>query len=122
MALPTGEADLWLRKNIVQITDPETNAVGYEANEAYMRTNATEDEVAADFEGFYETAAAWQPPQPEKKPRTPEERIEALEKAIENMEQGGTPGAPGADLFEIKKDIATLKEELQAARIILGVE
>ena len=61
MLLPTSEADVWLRKNIGQSTDSETGQVVYEADEAYMRTTATETEVAADFEGFYESAAAWQP-------------------------------------------------------------
>ena len=83
MELPTGAADLWLRKNITEVTDPETGAVGYEADEAYMRTNATEAEVQADFEGFYTLASAWEPPVPPKPP-TPEERITALEE--ENAE------------------------------------
>ena len=86
MALPSGDADLWLRKNITQITDPETKEVLYEADEVYMRTAATEAEVEADFEGFYETAAAWQPPQPEK-PRTPEERITELEDEISELKK-----------------------------------
>ena len=61
MPLPTGEADVWLRKNITQSAGPETEQVMYEADEAYMRTAAAESEVDADFEGFYQTAMAWQP-------------------------------------------------------------
>lgn len=83
MLLPSGEADLWLRKDITEKTDSETGAVGYEADEAYMRTSATQEDVAADFETWFETAAAWRVPQP-KKPPTQEERIAALE--AENAE------------------------------------
>ena len=67
--------------------------VSYEADEAYMRTDATEAEIAADFEGWFETASAWEPPVPEKKPET-----------------------------EDTKQNAVLQEELQATKIILGVE
>ena len=39
MSLPSADtADLWMRKNITEVTDPETGAKSYEADEAYMRT------------------------------------------------------------------------------------
>lgn len=80
MPLPgTAGADLWMRKNITEVEDPETGAVSYEADEAYMRTSASRAEIEADFEVWYETASNWQPPQPTPKP-TPEERIAALER------------------------------------------
>ena len=67
MSLPSADtADLWMRKNIAEVTDPETGAKSYEADEAYMRTTATEAEITADFDAWYETASAWQPPVPEK--------------------------------------------------------
>lgn len=106
MVLPSGDADLWMRKNIAEIVDPETNEVSYEADEAYMITSATEAEITADFEGWYETAAAWQPPVPEKKPETEDERIAALENEVDTL----------------KAKNAVLEEELQATKIILGVE
>lgn len=109
MALPTGEADIWLRKNIEQITyHPETDEILYEADEAYMRTTVAEEDVEADFDSFYEAAAAWQPQQTRKKSRTPEERIEALEKAVKSMKQAET----SADLSAIMNDIAEIKREL----------
>lgn len=106
MVLPSGDADLWMRKNIAEVVDPETNEVSYEADEAYMRTNATEAEIAADFEGWFETASAWEPPVPEKKPETQNERIAALEGEVDSL----------------KAKNALLEEELQATKIILGVE
>jgi len=106
MPLPSGDADLWLRKNIAEITDPETNEVSYEADEAYMRTDATKAEIEADFEGWFETASEWQPTQPTPAPGTEDERITALEGEVETL----------------KVENAALKEELQATKIILGVD
>lgn len=106
MLLPSGDADLWMRKNITEIAETKETAAGYEADEAYMRTTATEAEIAADFEGWFETASNWQPPQPEKKPDTQEGRIAALEETVKDL----------------KEKNASLAEELEAAKIILGVE
>ncbi len=106
MPLPSGDADLWLRKNIAEITDPETNEVSYEADEAYMRTDAAKAEIEADFEGWFETAGEWQPTQPKPEPGTEDERIAALEGEVETL----------------KQENAALAEELQATKIILGVE
>ncbi len=96
MSLPSDDtADLWMRKNIAEVTDPETGAKSYEADEAYMRiTNGapSQAEIVADFDKWYDDAATWQPPMPERKPDTQEERI------------------------------AALTEELQALKIVLGVE
>lgn len=86
MPLPSGDADLWMRKNITEITDPETHEVSYEADEAYMRTDATKAEIEADFEGWFETASEWQPVQPKPKPST-EERIAALEKENKQLKE-----------------------------------
>lgn len=117
MSLPSADtADLWMRKNIAEVTDPETGAKSYEADEAYMRTTATEAEITADFDAWYETASAWQPPVPEKKPGTQEERIAALEDAVEKLKENG--GAGG----DTSAEIAAITEELQALKIVLGVE
>lgn len=126
MSLPSADtADLWMRKNIAEVTDPETGAKSYEADEAYMRTTATEAEITANFDAWYEKASAWQPPVPPKKP-TQEGRITALEAAVEKLKQGtGTP----ADVSKIEQAVAELKaenqtlaNELRAAKIVLGVE
>lgn len=117
MSLPSADtADLWMRKNITEVTDTETGAKSYEADEAYMLTSATKAEITADFDAWYETASAWQPPVPEKKPHTEAERIAALEAAVEQLkESGGTGGDNSAE-------IAAISEELQALKIVLGVE
>lgn len=118
MSLPSADtADLWMRKNIAEVTDPETGAKSFEADEVYMRTNATEAEIAAAFDAWYDTAAAWQPPTSEKKPDTQEARIAALEDAVEKLKEngGGTGGDNSAEL-------AAITEELQALKIVLGVE
>lgn len=103
MALPGKGADLWLRKNIAETTDGETGEVMYEADEAYMRTNATEAEIAADFEGWYETATNWQPSQPPKDP-TQDERLAALE----------------AENKELKEQLNTTMEAVDC--LVLGLE
>ena len=92
MSLPSGEADIWICKNISEITDPETGSIGYEADEAYIRTSATEEEISSDIDTWFKTASVWQPFMPKSNPDTSEVRIEAL------------------------------TEELKALKIILGVE
>ena len=87
MSLPSADtADLWMRKNIAEVTDPETGAKSYEADEAYMRTTATKAEIIADFDVWYETASAWQPLVPPKAP-TQEERIVALENENKQLKE-----------------------------------
>lgn len=71
-------ADIWMRKNIAAVEDTETGAVGYKADEAYMRIKASRAEIEADFEGWYARASEWQPSKPTPK-TTPEERIAVLE-------------------------------------------
>lgn len=55
MPLPDGLADVWLRQSIAAAED------GYTADEAYMRTDATAEAIAADFDQWFARAAAWQP-------------------------------------------------------------
>ena len=106
MPLPKiGKADVWLRKNITKITDPETNEVSYSADEAYMRANVSEDKILANFDGWFETASKWQTSS-DTNNDTADERIAAII----------------AELESIKTENAALAEELQAAKIILGVE
>ncbi|MBR5949115.1 MAG: hypothetical protein IKZ82_10815 [Clostridia bacterium] len=82
--LPTGEGDVWLRRNITQISrqDDEGNSYpAWEAEEAYMRTTAHEAEIAANFDLFFGYAAAWSYLDLQKQHRklTPEEKIAQLE-------------------------------------------
>lgn len=106
MPLPKiGKADVWLRKNITKITDSETNEVSYSADEAYMRTNVSEDKILANFDGWFETASKWQTSS-DTNNDTADERIAAIITELES----------------IKTENAALAEELQAAKIILGVE
>lgn len=84
MALPSKGADLWMRKNIAETTESETGNMMYEADEAYMRTDAAEAEITANFERWYEETANWKPSQP--KEPTQEERIAVLEEKNQSME------------------------------------
>ncbi|MCD7820866.1 MAG: hypothetical protein LUG64_01460 [Clostridiales bacterium] len=51
MPLPDGSADVWLRRNITQVDDGDT--WGWEAEETYIRTDLTRDEVAANFDALF---------------------------------------------------------------------
>lgn len=55
MPLPGGLVDVWLRQNIAAAED------GYTAEEAYMRTDAAAETIAADLAGWFTRAAAWVP-------------------------------------------------------------
>ena len=81
MLLPSGDADLWMRKNIIEIIDNETYMISYEADETYMITSATEEEIAANFDMWYEVSASWQVPKPQEPPKDAE-RISALETLV----------------------------------------
>lgn len=105
MRLPTGKADVWLRKNITTTKDLETGETMYKADEAYMRTNVSEDKIVANFDFWFETASKWQA-YSNTNLDTEDERITALIAEVNN----------------IKAENVALAEELQAAKIILGVK
>lgn len=78
MPLPSSDtADLWMRKNIAEVTDPETGEVSYEADEAYMRTNISLSEIETDFEFWWEVAAFWSAEQPAEDEEEKEESRDA---------------------------------------------
>lgn len=52
MALPDGNADVWLHKNIEQVTDDEGNEM-WEADEVYLRTALTKSEVSSSFSKIF---------------------------------------------------------------------
>lgn len=51
-ALPDGQADVWLRKNIRAVTDDEGNE-RWLADEVYARTHLSRAEVEAQFEALF---------------------------------------------------------------------
>ena len=52
MLLPSGEADVFLHRNIRQETD-EDGAEIWTAEEAQFRTTRTRDEIVKDFDGYF---------------------------------------------------------------------
>lgn len=88
MALPDGGADVWLRKNINQITVEAPNAEPsqmYEADEVYFRTNESQNYVEEHFDELFNGNIPV-PPIPE---ITLEERVAATEAAILEFIMGG---------------------------------
>lgn len=69
MKLPNGQADVWLRRNIQQEESDE--GVFWSADEKYIRTGLTLDEVNAQFDALFDA-------DPET-PLTDSERIAQLE-------------------------------------------
>lgn len=51
-ALPSGEADVWLRKNIRTVVDEERSE-RWVADEVYVRTRLSQAEVEAQFEALF---------------------------------------------------------------------
>lgn len=76
MALPTGGADVWLRKNIQEIeqTYEESKANVWECKEVYFRTDMSESDIEANFEKLWNMYGYPAP--------TTEERIDALENTL----------------------------------------
>lgn len=52
MPLPSGEADVFLRRNVRQETD-ENGAETWTAEEAQFRTTKTRDEIVKDFDSYF---------------------------------------------------------------------
>lgn len=84
MALPDrAEADVWLRKDIKQITQEEPGPDGqavqaqyWQASEVYFRAEITAAEVSQRFDELFKAPPV---PPPAYDPPTDKERIEALE-------------------------------------------
>ena len=75
MKLPNGQADVWLRRNIQQEESDE--GVFWSADEKYIRTGLTLDEVNAQFDALFDA-------EPET-PLTDSERITQLEQQNEML-------------------------------------
>lgn len=69
MKLPNGQADVWLRRNIQQQESDE--GVFWSADEKYIRTGLTLDEVNAQFDALFDAEPVT--------PLTDSERIAQLE-------------------------------------------
>ena len=69
MTLPNGQADVWLRRNIQQEESDE--GVFWSADEKYIRTDLTLDEVNAQFDALFDAEPVT--------PLTDSERIAQLE-------------------------------------------
>lgn len=54
-----GGNDAWLRNNIIEVTGEEGSH--WEADEAYFKTEATEDDILKDFDGYFDEASGWEP-------------------------------------------------------------
>ena len=84
-ALPDGKADVWIRRNIREFAadedaDGETVTVtSWVADEAYMRTKLSREEVEANIDGAFGIASAWQQGDDEEAYPTDDERISTLE-------------------------------------------
>ena len=51
--------DAWLRNDIIEVLGEENHH--WEANEAYFKTNASEEDILEDFEGYFDEASGWEP-------------------------------------------------------------
>lgn len=67
--------DCWMRKNITEHEDEE-NGEYFEYDEVFFISDATEAEIEADFDTFYNVGRDWQPPVEPVEP-TWQQRIEA---------------------------------------------
>lgn len=81
-----GGTDIWLRKNIkgplTEESEEGFSNAFYEAEEAFLRTEdaVSMEDVEADFDGYWQRAAAYAPNRPTP---TEKERIAQLEKQNE---------------------------------------
>ncbi|MCC8076402.1 MAG: hypothetical protein LIO95_10770 [Clostridiales bacterium] len=88
MALPNGEADVWLRRNREQVDSGD--GWTWQAEETYLHTTLTRDEVAANFDALFDGTY-----DPETATPTIEERVEALEEQVAAMQAAGEENSNG---------------------------
>lgn len=81
MKLPNGRADVWLRKNIAEITDEEGNAA-WEADEVYFRTNLDKESIMAAFDELFPNGGEIGGHNEPVCIPTVEDRLDAIEAAI----------------------------------------
>lgn len=74
-------AEVWIRKNIVKATIPSEsseNDTEYVYEEVYFRTNASEDDVNANVDKYWQLGQEWEV----EVPKTQDEKIEELENQL----------------------------------------
>ncbi len=78
--LPDGTADVWIRDGIVEGVDEDGNPV-FTYNEAYFKTDETEESIREDLESWTEYAKEWTP----EVERPIPERVEVLEAKVDYL-------------------------------------
>lgn len=78
--LPDGGADVWIRDNVTEGKDAEDNVL-YTYNEAYFKTDETEESIREDLEAWTEYAKEWTP----EVERPIPERVEVLEAKVDYL-------------------------------------
>lgn len=78
--IENGMAEVWIRKNITKATIPESteNETEYVYEEVYFRTNASEDDVNANVDKYWQLGQEWEMAVP----KTQDEKIEELENQL----------------------------------------
>lgn len=74
-----GTADVWLRKHIepFEVEEGEIVSTGWQADEKYIQTTYSYDEVVVNFNALFEQDGPIQP-----RPVSDSERLDALEQAM----------------------------------------
>lgn len=84
MPLPSGKADVWIRRNIRKPTEGETaegiSGAAWEADEVYFRTSLDEESIRGRMDELYENNGEIFPVEPKKV--SVEERLDAVEAAV----------------------------------------
>lgn len=81
MQLPDGRADVWLRKNIIETTDEEGNAI-WQADEVYFRTDQDQESIMEAFETLFANGGETKTSEAPASQPTIEDRLDAVEAAI----------------------------------------
>lgn len=98
MPLPDGTADVWLRKNIrsAENVEGDETVTSWEAEETYINTSMSHDEVLADFDNLFDNGLPRDVVEPSET-----ERLSALERTM-SKQQSTT-----ADLSLVIDDLLT---------------
>lgn len=83
MVLPNGEADVWLRQNITEVTTEDE--WGWTAEETYVHTDLSRDEVVANFDALFDGSYTTETEESDDTD-TVDARLTALEEAVADSE------------------------------------
>lgn len=95
MALPDGSADVWLHRNAEQTTDEDGTV--WEAEEVYIRTSLSEEEVKDQFDAIFENPDAFM-----------------IEEAMATLEE--TTGETSGALDDLAEQVAALTEAIKEVK------